>query len=77
MIQSCYISHQFVDTTNVSEDFTLLVHYLKALAPTISAGGLFDINRQLLTSFVALTISYSIILLQSRHPWQDYSFLSE
>lgn len=69
IVQTCYMLQENIGKSNVSDELMLLVEYLKALAPKISASGLFYINRKLFSSFFAVTTSYIIIILQFRNGW--------
>lgn len=67
MIQTCYVLQENIGKSNVSDELMLLVKYMEALAPKISASGIFFVNRKLLPSFFALATSYVIVILQFRN----------
>lgn len=67
IIQSCYVLQENISEPFIKNEFSMLVEYLKALAPKVSAFGLFYINRRLFSAFFAVTTSYVIIILQFRN----------
>lgn len=66
VIHTCYMLLENIDES-ISIELLLLVKYLKATSPKISASGLFYINRKLLSSFFTVTTTYIIIILEFRN----------
>lgn len=66
IIRTCYVLQENIGKSFVTDELELLVGYLKALAPRISASGLFCVNRRIFSSFFAITTSYIVIILQFR-----------
>lgn len=66
IIRNCYAIQKNFAKSWISDELTLLVEYMKALAPKISACGLIDVNRKLYLSFFSVTITYIIVILQFR-----------
>lgn len=67
IVHNCYVLQQNISEPFIKNELMMLAEYLKALAPKVSASGLFYINRRLFSSFFAVTTSYVIIILQFRN----------
>lgn len=68
IIQSCYIIREDFGSSYFDDELILLIKLLKALAPNISAAGLFYINRKLFPKFIAVIVSYIVIIFQFKRP---------
>lgn len=67
IIQTCYLHLETIPKSTASDEILLLLEYLKPLAPRISAGGLFDVNKKLIYGFFSISTSYFILLIQFRN----------
>lgn len=66
IIHNCFILQVNISHPFINNELMMLIEYVRALAPKISASGMFYINKQLFTSFLAVIITYVIVVLQFR-----------
>lgn len=67
MIQAVFSLQDKQVDSDVRRESLFLVGYLRALAPKITASGLFYINRGILISIFSISTNYVIIVLQFRN----------